>query len=330
MEALVSVIVPIYNNEAYVEKCIRSVMSQSYKNLEILAINDGSKDRSFEILQKLAEEDARIRIFDQKNAGVAAARNKGLENAVGEYLTFVDGDDYIGKDYISSLYEKAKSQALEMVICGLKFVDENDHILRTVTPGEYRRFEREEWTFRISAVCSHFYQRELWEKYQLRFFSGERGEDMPISLFFSAVCDKIGILQEAEYYYVQHTSSAMHNFRGLKNYSLPYGALETTLQKVQNNGIVNSPEFYELFVLRIFSTCFFNLARGCGRDKMKELCEYMIKILEEYFPDYAKNPMTALSTKMDVPFAQKAAVKLLIILVRTRLIYPVSILISRC
>lgn len=328
MSALVSVIVPVYNNEVYVEKCIRSIMRQSYKNLEILVINDGSKDSSLEILEKLAKEDNRIKIFNQENAGVAAARNKGLNNAAGEYLTFVDGDDYIGKDYIAKLYEKAESQALELVICGLQFVDEKDSVLRTVIPGGYRRLEHEEWTFRISAVCSHFYRREIWEKYQIRFFSGERGEDMPISLFFSAVCDRIGILQEAEYYYVQHPSSAMHNFKGLKNYSLPYKALEEILQKIEETGIVNSPDFYELFVLRILCTCFFDLARGCTRDKMKELCAYIIRILEEYFPDYYKNPITAFSAEIDVPFAQKAAVKLLIVLVRTRLIYPISVLIS--
>lgn len=329
MAALVSIIVPVYNNEAYVEKCIRSIMEQSYQNLEILVINDGSKDHSFDILTKLAEEDTRIKLFNQENAGVAAARNKGLEHATGEYITFIDGDDYVGRNYISNLCEKAESQALEMVICGLKFVDEKECILRTVIPGKYQRFEHEEWTFRISAVCSHFYRRELWEKHQIRFFSGERGEDMPISLFFSAVCDKIGILQEAEYYYVQHSSSAMHNFKGLKNYSLPYRALEESLQKIKETGIVNSLEFYELFVLRILSTCFFDLARGCNREKMKELCAYIIRILEEYFPNYYRNPITAFSAEIDVPFTQKAAVKLLILLVRTRLIYPVSRLMSK-
>lgn len=328
MAALVSVIVPVYNNEAYVEKCIRSIMEQSYQNLEILVINDGSKDHSFEILTKLAEEDTRIKLFDQENAGVAAARNMGLEHATGEYVTFIDGDDYVGRNYISNLCEKAESQALEMVICGLKFVDEKESILRTVIPGKYKRFEHEEWTFRISAVCSHFYRRELWEKHQIRFFSGERGEDMPISLFFSAVCDKINVVQTAGYNYVQHSSSAMHNFKGLNHYSLPYHAIEQTLKKVQEIGIANSTEFYELFVMRIFCTCFFDLARGASREKMKELTDYMVRILNEYFPKYYKNTKASLFSKLDIPFVQKAAVKLLILLVRSRLIYPVSIWMS--
>ena len=113
---------------------------------------------------------------------------------------------------------------------------------------------------------------------------------MPISLFFSAECDRIGTLTECGYYYVQHKSSAMHNFKGLKNYQLPYRALEDSIKKVRELGIKNSPEFYELFVLRILCTCLFDLGRGASRDKLRELCQYIRYILRTYFPEYAKNP----------------------------------------
>ena len=96
----VSVIVPVYNNEKYVETCIRSICQQTYQNLEILVINDGSTDGSRQILERMAEKDKRIRLTHQENAGVSAARNKGIELADGEYLTFVDGDDYVSADYI--------------------------------------------------------------------------------------------------------------------------------------------------------------------------------------------------------------------------------------
>lgn len=327
--ALVSVIIPVYNNEKYVEKCIRSVMEQTHTELEIIVINDGSKDNSLDILKKLAEEDARIKLISQKNAGVAAARNKGLDIASGEYLTFIDGDDYISQNYIEKLYQCAWQKNTEMLICGLKFVDESGKVLRVLVPGKYQRFVKEEWTFRISAVCSHFYRRDLWERYGIRFVSGERGEDMPVSLFFSVVCEKIDTIQEAGYYYVQHGASAMHNFKGLKNFRLPYLALEQTIQKVQHTEIKNSRDFYELFVLRILCTCFFDLARGASRDNMKELCDYIIRILEEYFPEYYKNRLAGLFTKVDTPFVQKVSVILLIVLVRTRLIYPFSWILSK-
>lgn len=326
--AKVSVIIPVYNSEKYVEKCVRSVMNQTYRDLEIIIVNDGSTDSSGEILERLGEEDKRIRLFHQENGGVAVARNRGLEDTTGEYLTFVDGDDYIAEDYIERLYAYAVEKGAELVICGLTYVDEEGNSLGKVTPGEYRRFEHEEWTFRISAVCSHFYQSNLWEKYNIRFQPGERGEDMPISLFFSAVCDKIATISDTGYFYVQHQESAIHNFRGLRNFSLPYQALEQMIQKIQSIGIVNSPEFCELFVLRILSTCLFQLSPGASKEKMKELCDFIVRILDTYFPGYYRNTKARLFAKLDIPFAQKAAVKVMMLLTRTRLIYPVSRMMS--
>lgn len=327
--AKVSIIIPVYNSEKYVEKCIRSIMNQTFRDLDIVIVNDGSTDGSGEILEILATEDKRIRLFHQENGGVAVARNRGLEAATGEYLTFVDGDDYIAEDYIERLYDYSVEKGAEMVICGLTYVDEEGNCLGKVIPGEYRRFEHEEWTFRISAVCSHFYQSNLWERYNIRFQPGERGEDMPISLFFSAVCDKIATISDTGYFYVQHQTSAIHNFRGLRNFSLPYRALEQMIQKIQSIGIANSPEFCELFVLRILSTCLFQLSPGASKEKMKELCDFILRILNTYFPNYCRNKKAGLFTKLDIPFAQKAAVKVLILLTKTRLIYPVSRLMSR-
>lgn len=325
----VSVIIPVYNNEAHVEKCIRSVLNQSFHDLEILVINDGSTDHSGEILQRLGETDSRIRLLDQENAGVAAARNRGLSAAGGEYVTFVDGDDYIAHDYIEHLYESAERQHADMILCGVTFTDETGKVLRTLIPGEYERFRKEEWTFRISGVWSHFYRRELWEKYEIRFCPGERGEDMPVSLFFSAMCSRIGILREAGYYYVQHESSAMHNFRGLGKYRPPYIGLERMIQKISGLGVVNSPAFYELFVLRILATCFFDLGRGASRQNMKELCSYIVRILKTYFPEYTKNQYVSIRTDLEIPFMQKAAVSLLAFLVRTNWIYGVGWLLSK-
>lgn len=325
----VSIVIPVYNNESYVEKCIRSVLEQTYRNLEIIIINDGSTDKSGEILQKLAEEDKRILLVTQKNAGVSAARNKGIELATGEYLTFIDGDDYVDSDYIEKLYCCACEKKADMVICGVTYVDKAGQVLNIITPGEYKRFEKEEWTFRISVVCAHFYKRCLWETYDMWFQPGERGEDIPISLFFSAVCDKIATLPYSGYNYVQHQMSAKHNFRGLRNYRLPYRALEDVLKKVRTVGIFNGPDFYELFVLRILATFLFDLGRGASRENMRELCDYIVRILDTYFPDYYKNKKAGLFSKLDIPFVQKAAVCILVFLVRTRLIYPVSRLLCR-
>ena len=111
----VSVIIPVYNSEKYVEKCICSVMAQTLPELEIIIINDGSIDESGKILRKLAQKDSRIILLEQENKGVAAARNLGVEKATGKYLTFVDGDDYLQEDYIEKMYSLAEKETLDMV-----------------------------------------------------------------------------------------------------------------------------------------------------------------------------------------------------------------------
>ena len=108
---LISIIVPVYNVEKYIEKCILSISEQTYKNIEIIAIDDGSTDNSGKLLDTLAEKDKRIKVIHKENAGVSAARNDGIDISCGEYIVFVDGDDYISDDYVEYMLDLAKSGA---------------------------------------------------------------------------------------------------------------------------------------------------------------------------------------------------------------------------
>lgn len=114
---LVTVIVPVYQVEEYLDRCIQSILDQTYKKLEILLIDDGSKDRSGIICDTYAEKDARIRVFHKMNGGLSDARNYGIDRAKGEYLAFVDSDDYIAEDFIETLLESAVRNESELVIC---------------------------------------------------------------------------------------------------------------------------------------------------------------------------------------------------------------------
>ena len=196
----VSVVIPVYNSEKYVEKCIQSVMAQTLPDLEIIIINDGSTDESGRILRELTQKDSRIVLLEQANQGVAAARNQGVEKATGKYITFVDGDDYLQEDYIELMYNLAEKETLDMVICGLTYVDEGGKELNRVVPGVYKRLENEEWTFRVSAVCSHLYRRELWKRYDVKFQSGDVGKicrflcSLPLYVRELTLCRNAGII----------------------------------------------------------------------------------------------------------------------------------------
>ena len=115
---MISVIIPVYNVEKYLRDCLNSVISQTYKDLEIICINDGSKDNSLSILEEYAKIDKRIIIINKENAGVSAARNDGIEKATGEYLFCLDSDDYIDKDFLEVFYNNAKKNNSDLVILG--------------------------------------------------------------------------------------------------------------------------------------------------------------------------------------------------------------------
>ena len=114
----VSVIVPVYNAELYLERCMNSLLHQTLLEIEILCINDGSTDRSYCILQTMRQKDRRVKIITQQNLGVSAARNAGIAIAQGEYLSFVDADDWVEPDFLEWLYTTAKKEQTDIVVCG--------------------------------------------------------------------------------------------------------------------------------------------------------------------------------------------------------------------
>jgi len=117
---LISVIVPIYNSEKYLMKCIDSICSQTYTNLEIILVNDGSTDKSITICNQFADKDPRILIKDIPNGGVSNARNTGVQVSKGRYIQFIDSDDYIAETYIKTMYETLQKQDTQLSICAIE------------------------------------------------------------------------------------------------------------------------------------------------------------------------------------------------------------------
>ena len=124
---MISIIIPVYNVKLYLDNCIQSVIQQSYTDFECILVDDGSTDGSSEICDQWAEKDNRIIIVHQPNGGVSSARNKGLEQAKGEYICFIDSDDWVDVDYLSAMINNLKEKETDLIICGLtqEFKDGN-------------------------------------------------------------------------------------------------------------------------------------------------------------------------------------------------------------
>lgn len=115
---LISIIIPVYNTEKYVNRCLDSIINQTYKNIDVIIVDDGSTDNAGKMCDKYAIIDSRIRVFHMVNRGVSAARNFGIENARGKYLTFIDSDDYVDKNFILSMYNELINSNADISICG--------------------------------------------------------------------------------------------------------------------------------------------------------------------------------------------------------------------
>jgi len=179
---LVSIIIPVYNVEAYVEKCIESVKSQSYSQLEIILVDDGSTDESGVYCDRQAVSDSRIKVIHKKNGGLSDARNAGLDIATGEYIFFADSDDYIKSDAIGKLVEQLEQDDCDVVACGIEMVWDDETLNRPFTAETSGMWDGRQAVLemqRNNTICSvawnKLYRASLWK--DIRFPVGKLHED---------------------------------------------------------------------------------------------------------------------------------------------------------
>ena len=200
----VSVIIPVYNVENYLDKCLKSVLDQTEKNIEILCIEDCSTDNSLNILKNYAKTDERLHIFhNQHNYGLAYSRNIGLDAAKGEYITFVDSDDYIDNRAIEEMYDNAIKRNLDLLFCDTEIIREYKETQTT----SLRRFRKAVYTDEAGAVLFHhmvqhqdmfgnawgvLYRTAFLKENQLRFINGILHEDVPFTFKATILSRKAG------------------------------------------------------------------------------------------------------------------------------------------
>lgn len=200
---LISVIVPVYNVESYVAKCIESIQNQSYQHLEIILVDDGSTDDSGDICDQYAAYDDRIKVIHQENGGISAARNTGIEAANGDYITFVDSDDYIAPNMYEDMLHILKDNDLD-ILEYTAFRDKDGTIIEGCNDGSLEIFNRHE-ALKMAmhdcfiAVWSQMYKRSAIG--DVRFPVGRKFEDTAVSYLFIANTNRVGHINRCYYYY---------------------------------------------------------------------------------------------------------------------------------
>ncbi len=215
-EKKISIIIPIYNVEKYLPACVESILQQTYKNLEVILVDDGSPDRCPAICDELAQKDDRIRVIHQKNKGLSGARNTGIDNAQGDYLIFVDSDDTVEQTLVEELYTYAEKWNCAIVACGRNYIFEDGQIVCKIAHDESKVYGFEEAmqemnSFRLfdMSAWAKIYRKELFE--DIRFPEGKLSEDYYIMYKLFDKAQTIGYVAKPLYNYLQRQSSISRN-----------------------------------------------------------------------------------------------------------------------
>ncbi|HFU3949682.1 TPA: glycosyltransferase family 2 protein, partial [Streptococcus suis] len=202
-EKLISIIVPVYNAEKTIERCILSILEQSYTNFELILINDGSTDSSLFTIKNFIV-DTRVKIIDKQNEGASQTRNRGIREAKGEYLLFIDSDDYIDNDYVQRLYEEIENSKLDMVISGIRMVDSDGKELNRFCLND------SPWSkYMITSPCTRIIRRKFILDNNL-FFIDYTMEDIHYNAVFFSRTDRVRVIPYIGYNYLMNPESTTH------------------------------------------------------------------------------------------------------------------------
>lgn len=223
----VSIIVPVYNVEEYLPDCLNSLINQTYSDLEIILINDGSKDDSLKILNSFAEKDSRIKVFNNENHGVSYTRNFGIENSTGDYIAFVDSDDIISEKYIEVLVDLLEKNNADMSVCSYTcFTKEQPIFLNSDNNKVFTKdLETAFYTVTIGGIAGKLYKKNIIAANELKVDESIFVcEDLLFNIQYVAFCKSLAFNSSKLYGYRQRESSAVHTnvsykwFTVLKSY----------------------------------------------------------------------------------------------------------------
>lgn len=217
MSTMISVIVPVYNGEKYLKRCMESILEQTFTDFEVLLIDDGSTDSSRLIGKHYQNKDFRVRFFSKKNGGVSSARNLGLEMAKGKFFTFVDADDYIGNRYLEILLNAMLEKNVDLVISNANDVKENQVRLPERKKEGEKIFSKKEALVELfnSSLFSHVCWGNLYKRSiacKCRFDESLRvAEDGKFLCDYLCRSERVSVIEEQQYYYYYHSNSTVNS-----------------------------------------------------------------------------------------------------------------------
>lgn len=256
----ISVIIPVYNVEKYIRECVESVLNQTFKDIEIIAVNDGTKDNSIKIIEEYLS-DGRLKIINKENGGLSSARNEGMKVARGEYIYFIDSDDFIEKDVLEVLYKNLESEKLDIVFSNFSFYNDKTKkekkakftfpFEEKINKGYYFLYNGEEIN-----VWNRLYRKEFLEKYNFKFIEGIIYEDQDFGFKTILLAENIKYIENYGYKYrVGREGSIMSSQKkekSLKSVQILKKELKNFFSNIQLNEFQKIRVYFKLLSLEFW------------------------------------------------------------------------------
>lgn len=284
-ENLVSVIVPVYNVEDYLENCVESLLKQTYKNIEILLINDGSTDNSSKICDNYGKKDSRIKVYHKENEGVSKARNLGLECSTGDYIVFVDADDFVEKTYVEKLFNALINNKCDMSIVNIIEKYSNEKEIKLGYLSKQKLLNKREFLDHLydkksykGGPCNKMYLKKIIRANNL-FFRDDvyYGEDLFFVSQYADKCDKFYYeCDEFLYFYNRIEGSATQTGFTKKKASF-IKVCEELIDIFEKNGVDSSRIKQQYITFCYWSITFLEDSDICSKEEYKKICKKYIR-----------------------------------------------------
>ena len=309
---MISVIVPVYNVEKYLERCVKSIAAQTYKDLEILLIDDGSTDKSGEMCDDFQQTDSRIKAFHKQNGGLSDARNYGIEHSAGEFISFVDSDDYIDEKMLETLHRLITENDADLAVCSAMDVFEGKEVTQVKEIKEFNLNKVESYKYMlrgdgIPSACNKLYKRQTVG--DVRFPVGKLYEDGFFTPQILKKVEKTAVTSKPMYYYFRRADSI--TTKPFREGDLDViEAYDKCVKQVKEL----CPEALPYAEFRYRNAYFNVLDKMLMRDDCKEIPEYkqVVKYLKKHTAQIVKDPgfrkmrkIAAVALKFSVPLYKK-------------------------
>ena len=292
----VSVIVPFYDVENYIEKCLETLVHQTLENIEIILVNDGSTDRSINVVKKFLEQyPDKITYLEKENGGLSDARNYAIPYAKGEYIAFLDSDDYVEKTMYKDMYELAKKEDSDMVECNFywEYPDKKKEDIGVAYNGKKEMLEK----VRVVA-WNKLIKKEVLEKSKVTFPKGYRYEDVEFTYKLIPYLDKVSFLKKSCVHYIQREGSISNN-QNERNKEI-FDVLEHVIDFYKGNDLYDEykDELEYIYVRYAFCSSLLRIIKIRDEFVQRKLLDLTWEKVNTTFPNWKKNPV--LKSKKDL------------------------------